>query len=398
MKRKLLIVGAGAYQHYIYKTARALGFWIGSVDGDGNAPMFELSDKSWNIDFSDTKSVIKIAKEEKIDAVATINIDQGMKSVEKIKEGLGLPHLEEKSVVAATRKDLMRDVWKRAGINQPKYRVYSKEQSGEALHFAENSEMNLIIKPVDNAAKRGISMLKGHSKLLKKKIEDAFKYSKIGKVIIEEVIEGDLIFAATYLFKDQSEDIVLLMKQQFNDNLVQLRFDAPLQFEDSVTLSIKSEALKAAGCFGSGPFHTEIIVTKENVPYLIETSPRVSYATVSLSKLIHGFDPVLQVLKDAVTYKISDENDKCLANKEKKYAILQHLTPVSGSKFNKASIPDIENEYLYEIVPVVEDGYEVKPLRTNEHRVLYFTVCANSKTKAVQEKNKIQKQLLNCFI
>lgn len=388
-KGKLLIIGASAYQHYIYKVAKENNIWIGSVDGDAKAPMFSKADKYWNIDFSDTEAVIDVAKSEGFDAVATINIDQGMQHVEKIKKGLGLPHTDHETIVSATRKDLMRKVWSENGINQPEYFVF-EEQNKEEINSLVDSSKKFIIKPVDNAAKRGISLLDGTTKDLKSKIDLAFKYSKIKKVIVEEFIEGNLIFAATYIKKNKS--VITLMHQKINDSLVQLQFDAPIIFDEEVENKIKDEANNAAKCFGKGPFHTEIIIDKNGIPFLVETSPRISYATVSLSRLTAGFDPVTQLLTDSCPFPI----DKVQYNDDY-HATLKHITPPVGSVFNKTKINAITNANLYEIIPVVKDQHIVKKLKTNEQRVLYFTTFGEDKGIVKTNSEIIASQLLKCF-
>src|SRR5690625_680014 len=389
-KGKLLIVGASAYQHYIYKTAKQNDIWIGSVDADANAPMFSESDKYWNIDFSDTEAVIKAVKPEGIDAVATINIDQGMKYVEMIKRGLGLPYTHPKQITTATRKDLMRAKWKERGIMQPELFVYNEQEKNKAKKLISTSD-KFIVKPVDNSAKRGINVVEGSMMDIEDKIEQAYNYSKIKKIIVEEYIEGTLLFAATYIKEDKN--IVTLMRQTINDSLVQIKFDAPVKLDKAVETKIKNEAVKAAKCFGNGPFHTEIIIDKDNVPYLIETSPRISYATVSLSRLTEGFDPVSQLLEDSCSFNVNNHSSR-----ERYYSSLIHIVPPAGAVYDNSNINKINYPFLEEIVPVVKDGHLVEPFETNEHRVLYFTVFGKDPASVNKYAKIVNDQLLQSFI
>lgn len=377
--KRLLVVGAGAYQHYIYETARNFGIWVCSVDANPNSPMFARSDDYRVIDFSDHRSVVSYAESQGVDAVATINIDQGMVSVAKIQEGLGVPFKDLDSIRAATRKDLMRCVWKEAGISQPRFWVFSEGEKQEIIDWAVNQEGDLIIKPVDNAAKRGVARLVGGREALRVVVDEAFSESKSKMVIVEEMIEGTLVFAATYL-DAKGIGRVFLIRQDLGENFVQMAFDAPFTFGSEVDKRVMDEAVRAARCFGPGPYHTEVIVTSDGIPYLVETSPRVSYATVALSRLVDGFDPVLQVLQEA----FQEEFDVGEAAPHNAHACLQHLCPKAGSVVRAREIWEVCDENLYEVVPLVPDGHVVKPFRTNADRVFYYTAFADS-SKGLQE-------------
>ena len=390
--KRLLIVGASAYQHYIYTTARQSGLWICAFDADPDAPMFRYCNQHRALDFAEVPAVASFARDIGVDAVATINLDQGMRAVASLQQMLGLPGLSTEAATQATRKDLMRQTWEDAGISQPYYRVFGRDQHAEALSFARTYPERLIVKPVDNAAKRGISVVHPDSGGVEGAIEKAFDASVTSKVIIEEFIEGTLIFAATYLRRRGREPFVQLMKQYTNQELVQLRFEAPFTFGDQVDSKVKAEALRAARCFGSGPFHTEIIVTASGIPYLVETSPRVSYATVSLSRLVAGFDPVAEVINDAL-----DSDEVATELEGGGCAVLEHLEPREGAVFRpRTPLPKMPAA-LHEIVPVVPEGFVVQRFATNEDRVGYFTVSGRSRREVDDARTTVRDVLLTSF-
>ncbi len=392
-RRRLLIVGASAYQHYIYAVARDLGLEIYSVDGDPNAPMFARSDKYAPIDFADTKAVARFAKENSIQAVATINIDQGMNSVCAIQAAVGQRHLESEAVLSATRKDLMRKVWAQAGVTQPNFWVFSVETRADIHDLLADYDGDLIIKPVDNSAKRGISVLTGDRESVDEAVDQAFSASKEGLVIVEELIDGDLVFAATYVRGD--EPYVRLMKQSFNSNLVQVRFDAPFTKGESTDALAVEVAVKSATVFGEGPFHTEMIISRSGVPYLVETSPRVSYATIALSRLVDGFDPVTQILSEAFEEEFSF--DACQGGAS---ASLVHLEPRPGTAIQPLSQDWVRGlDGIYEVVPVAPAGHVVGPFRTNVDRVMYFVAYGTTASDVEQTSSRVSGQLLDrCFV
>lgn len=361
-----MIVGASALQGYVYDAARSAGVRVCCVDGNARAPMLAKADDHRVIDFRDVRAVVRYAREMSVDAVATINLDQGMNDVARIASELDLPGPDPAKVLVCTRKDLMRDHWARVGLPQPRYRVFTATQRSAAAEFLVRRKRS-IVKPVDAAAKRGISVWPT-SASPRTVVDKALGASRVGRIIIEEFIDGVLIFAPTYVPADGSGPTVQIMRQTIA-GLVQVQFDAPHTFGERIDARVRETARHAVAELGSGPFHTEMIIDSEGHPYLVETSPRVSYATVSLSRLSGGFDPVAAVVNDA-----TGSNLLPVETMRRLHARLEHLTPEPGSLFraHRRTRPPSGNPY--EVVPLVEADHCVQPLRTNDDRVMYFTV------------------------
>lgn len=362
-----MIVGASALQRYIYDAARNAGIRVCCVDGNKRAPMLTKADDHRVIDFRDVGAVVRYAREMSVDAVATINLDQGMNDVARIAVELDLPGPDPAKVLVCTRKDLMRDHWARVGLSQPRYRVFAATQRSAAAEFLARSKRS-IVKPVDAAAKRGISIWPANASP-KTVVDKALVASRVGRLIIEEFIDGVLIFAATYVPADGSGATVQIMRQTVA-GLVQVQFDAPHTFGDQIDARIRETARHAVADLGTGPFHTEMIIDGAGDPYLVETSPRVSYATVALSRLSGGFDPVAAVVNDATESSLLP-----VKTTKRLYARLEHLTPKPGSLFRDHRRTGPPSGGPYEVVALVEAGHCVQPLRTNDDRVMYFTVA-----------------------
>lgn len=394
MKKRILIIGASFYQKYIYEKAKENDFFILGVDKNPNSPMFQLCDDYKSIDIFDVNGVLAYANKMKVDAVATINIDQGMNAVSAVQRKLNLPALSEDVVLFSTSKDLMREVWKMNNVNIPDYWIFHEKNFSDIEKLIKQIDKKLIIKPVDNAAKRGISVISKKDSYLREKIENAFVHSKNNTIIIEEFIEGDLYFAPTYIFKDGNSSIGLI-KQEYNENLVQIKYTAPVEIDDNIKQQIISEAHKAASCFGFGPFHTEIIFSEERGAVLVETSPRVSYATVALTRLINNFDPVAAIINDACDLNL---NTAFLQNNAKT-AILEHVIPNKGSRFIGLNQNEFEHKGIYEVTPVVEKGHITNEFKTNADRVLYFVTYANSNKELTEITKNLKTRLIKeCFI
>jgi biotin carboxylase len=382
----LLIIGASALQHYIYDDARRAGLEVCCVDGDGRAPMFAKADDHRVIDFKDVDAVVRYAREMSVTAVATINLDQGMNSVARITDELGLPGPGPDTVLMTTRKDLMRDHWTREGLPQPRYRVFPEAGRRAAVDFLKRQSQRVIVKPVDNAAKRGISTWPVACSP-EPVIANAFAASQVGRIIIEDYVEGNLIFAATYVAAGGSVDVQVM--KQTTHGLVQIQFDAPHSFGERIDARIRQTASHAVSAFGPGPFHTEVIVDVDGRPNLVETSPRVSYATVSLSRLSGGFDPVAAVLNDA-----TERSLLAVETTTRLQARLEHLQPTPGSFFRARRRSTPATDAPYEVVALVQAGHRVQALKTNDDRVMYFTVAGRDVEEVEARATRARTSLL----
>lgn len=391
---KLLIVGASVYQHHIYHTAQALGFEIYAIDQNPDAKMLSVADDYRVIDIYDVDQAVEYAETVGIDAVATVNLDQGMRAVTQIQSKLGLPHKELDKVIESTRKDLMRKAWSEVGLNNPTHQIFDGEEIAEAVEYAEEATDKLIVKPVDNAAKRGISRISPDDNAVAEKLTNAFNASEINRVIIEEFIDGDLYFVPTYVH--EGGDITTsVISQQITDELVQVRYDGPPEIGKDAKKSIVEVAETAAACFGPGPYHTEIIFSPERGPFLVETSPRISYATVAITRLVDGFDPVSTLLDDCTP----DLEVSSIEYPEALHATLQHLEPPSGSTYQNPPPRKLqEDEQVYEVVPLVETGEQVSQFETNDDRVLYVVVFGDGRDTVDRKLTSVKTTLMGaCF-
>lgn len=394
---KLLIVGASSYQGYLYEAALKHKIQIYAVDANKSSPMFSKAKEYKPIDIFDIDKVVEFAKKNQIDAVTTINIDQGMVAVGEIQRRLGLKSLPKESIDICVKKDLMRNYWQMQNINIPKYKVFNYSEKVNALKFIKNISHDLIVKPTDNAAKRGISKIEPNDKDISKKIENAYKNSKSGKIVLEEFIKGDLYFVPTYV-KDDTEVEASLIKQEYNQNYVQIQYTAPAEVNQTDKSEIINEAIKAVKNLGNGPYHTEIIYSKEKGSVLVETSPRISYATVGLTRLIEGFDPVTQLLNDA--FEVNKLDPYCFDNDKLNCARLTHIQPKPGKTYNgKMNGYCDQSSGIYEVRSVVDEGHEVSEFNTNSDRVMYFISYAETISELEQISKDFEEELITkCFV
>ena len=222
-KKRVFMLGAGFMQGVAIRAARALGCTVVAADGNPSAVCAAEADEFVCIDLKDTARLIDYARYLQqnggLDAVFTAATDFSA-AVAAIAAACGLRGHTLEAALNATDKVRMRECFRKAGVLSPAFieltaadLAAGKTASSVAAPAAavENSRYSvagsapantleqrlgelagrfpLVVKPVDNMGARGCSLVKDMSGL-QKAAETALRYSRSGRVIVEEYIEG----------------------------------------------------------------------------------------------------------------------------------------------------------------------------------------------------------------
>ncbi|MGM0674919.1 MAG: ATP-grasp domain-containing protein [Spirochaetota bacterium] len=185
----ILVLGAGVMQLPALNTARRNGWHLIVADGNEHAVGKDLANAFHVVDLKDIDGLLELARGYKergaLDGVFTAGTDFSA-SVAYVAEHLGLPGLSYEAALNATDKARMRRVLAEAGVPSPGYRMV---QSAEDTTVSEVPPFPLVVKPVDNMGARGVRRVEDHAQLLEA-VSQAVQFSRSGRVIIEEYIDG----------------------------------------------------------------------------------------------------------------------------------------------------------------------------------------------------------------
>ncbi|MGI5098547.1 ATP-grasp domain-containing protein [Treponema vincentii] len=230
-KKRVFMLGAGFMQGVAIRAARALGCTVVAADGNPSAVCAGEADEFVCIDLKDTARLIDYARYLQqnggLDAVFTAATDFSA-AVAAIAAACGLRGHTLEAALNATDKVRMRECFRKAGVPSPAFIeltaadletsasagavLYAAVPAGAAEPFAAAgrsvSEFEsgtrerlavllgelagrfpLVVKPVDNMGARGCSLVKDISGL-REAAATAVRYSRSGRVIVEEYIEG----------------------------------------------------------------------------------------------------------------------------------------------------------------------------------------------------------------
>ena len=198
-KHKILILGAGQGQVPLVKFAKENNSFVIVVSPKGDYPAFKYADKCIYLNILNKEDILKVAIEEKINAIATDQTDISVAVVEYVADTLNLPHIKCDSIENFRDKSLMRDICKQYGIKTIPYCVTEKIE--EAITFwNENNKFKVIIKPVDSQGSRGVEKASTLEEI-EYAFNNANKYSFSKRVIVEQFIEGEEVEVDTVIEK-----------------------------------------------------------------------------------------------------------------------------------------------------------------------------------------------------
>lgn len=288
--KKVLIVGASAWQVPMIKKAKELGFQVGVVDYNPNAVGIAHADAYFNASTNDPEGVYNAAREFGANGITSVATDMPMRSIAYACEKLGLTGIAPDVAVRATDKAEMIRAFAEHNVPHPWYYVV---ENGGLSQVKDKLTYPCICKPIDNSASRGVVIIDNEAQL-----EDAIAYSsengRSGTVIVEELLVGSEISAEAFAVKGEIHILAITDKLTTGaPHFVEMGHNQPSHFTGDTKTAIEQAAAAAMKAVGieNGPAHVEMMVTARG-PVLIELGARLGgdFITTDLVPLSTGID------------------------------------------------------------------------------------------------------------
>lgn len=347
MKKKVLIVGAGVGQVPFLEICHAKGYEVITVSIPGNYPGFKFADKVYYVDIRDKKAILKIAAEEKIDAVLTDQNDVGVVTTAFVAEKLGLRGIGYQTALKFTDKYLMRKAAKEAGIGVPEFNHVNTLT--EAQDIATSMGYPLMIKPADSSGSRGVRRINSIEDL-NKEFNATKSYSLTGTVILERFIDGEVYCVDGYAVDYEHYNLIWGITGQFNlpgRFIPAMRiFSSAKQVNNHVGKKLleTNNKLVNAMRLPFGITHAEYIYnTKEDKPYLAEIAARGggNYISSDLTPAASGFNTNEALIDYIINGNVHNVEPDKLDNKVAAY--VDFGFPADGIVRNIVGLEDLKN-------------------------------------------------------
>ena len=353
--KKILLLGGSYFQIPSILKAKELGYYAITCDYLPNNPGHKYADEYHNVSTTDKDDVLKLAKKLKIDGIVCYASDPGAPTAAYVGEIMGLPSHPYKSVEILTDKELFRSFLEEHNFNTPKAKAYTN--ISEAINELKNFKLPLFIKPVDSSGSKGVSILRDPLNL-QKQAEDALKYSKSKRFIIEEFIESDGFQIGGDGFTVEGKFVFRCFNNQhFDENalnpFIPLVISYPCIKPTAIQQKVHDEIQRLFSLLNmrSGAYNIEVRVDKDENVYIVEIGARNGGNLVpQITQYATGVDMVEYTIKAAMGEDCSDltmhETIGCWANykiNSQKSGVLQEI--IVDPVFEKNNVVELNMYY-----------------------------------------------------
>jgi carbamoylphosphate synthase large subunit len=267
--KKILLLDTNVSSFPIYNFLVNEGYEVYVAGSKENDCLAKCSTNYIFLDYSRIEELNKIIEDYKFDYIVPGCNDMSYACVTKINKSRKFPGLDPTEICETiNNKSMFRDFAISNGLNVPK--VYS-------LKDAYCVNVPLIIKPVDAYSGRGISIVNEPNKmLLDLAVENAIKFSKDKKYVIEEYKTGQLYSHSAFIEnKKIVKDFIVVENCTANpftvDSSYVVHDDFPVNLLESIRKDIEiiAKILKLE----DGLIHTQFIRSGDSF-YIIEVTRR----------------------------------------------------------------------------------------------------------------------------
>ncbi len=186
--KKVMLLGGNYFQMTATKAAKELGFHVISVDYLPDNPAHKFADEYHNVSTIDREAILALARELCIDGIISYASDVSAPTAAYVAEKLGLPGNPLSAVEVLTHKDKMRKFMIEHGFLSPRGSSFSCYE--DAYDFFNQIKKPVMVKPVDASGSKGVSKIYLDTEM-RQAWEQAWKYTRCGRVVVEEFIERE---------------------------------------------------------------------------------------------------------------------------------------------------------------------------------------------------------------
>lgn len=376
---RVFVVGAGPLQVPLIQAAKARGHWVLVADVDPAAVGIALADAFVQASTIDTAAVTRAALDASVEAVVTAATDQPLRAVAGAVAARGLAGISEETALFATRKDLMREAFRRHGVPSPASLavgdVPSCEQAWGRLAGP------VIVKPVDSSGSRGVTLVNDHSDL-PRALAHALEFSRSKRAVLEEFVEGREFSVETLSVRGALHVLQVTEKQTTGPpHFVESGHTQPAPLTPAERRAIEDATHAAAAALGieTGPTHTELKLGPAG-PSIIEVGARLGgdYITSDLVPLSTGIDMV------GLTLELALGRDVEIPRGAGRASAIRYFYPSPGRVMAVEGVEECRDTPGVVRVEVFKGpGFDVVPVTGSHERAGYAIAAAATGPEAV---------------
>lgn len=306
----LVAIPAGTWQLSGIRAAQVLGMNVLGIDADTNAAGQAACDEFLSCDINHTEEHLRFLDGKGFRVATAISFcsDAGIVPAARLRAALKIGGATPELSLNLVNKERQRTRYAQDGVSSVAFWTYDDVQAAALALVA--MHMHAVVKPVDGAGSRGVSVVEARTPWHKalQAAELAMLHSHSGRIIVEEFIEG--VEHTVELVGCHGEWSTLAVTEKSKAPGSRTVSDAlvAIDLESDRALRLARLAAQAAHALGidSGLVHAEVMWHPARGPVMIEMAGRGGGFMLNdgLVPLVSGVDPsefAIRVALDATT-------------------------------------------------------------------------------------------------
>jgi biotin carboxylase len=307
MKKRMLFTGGSHSEVPMIEAAQAMGWYVITIGNDEGAMGHQLADRYVKGDFSDKNFILKLAEDERVEAIVSGCNDFAYLSAAYACERLGLPgHDSYETAKMIHTKSSFREMTASIGIKTPKMKICrSKSECVEAMR---QIGFPLLVKPVDLTGGKGVRICTESDETLHA-FEEAMCITRESYVILEKFVHGTN-HGITTLLKAGKVVFHIIDNEQYGENKYLVSgacspSDIPQHSEFTLIRDI--EKIAQHYNLVDGLFHVQFILDDSGYPVMIDPCRRPPGDLYPLlAKYVTGVDYPAEIVKAECGERLKD--------------------------------------------------------------------------------------------
>lgn len=398
--KTLLVLGGGPDQLPGVLKAKEMGIYTIVLDGNPDAHCKSYADKFHCVSIKHIEQIDTFIKEKlnkKVDGVIAFGVDIPY-IIAYVASKLNVNYtIPLESAKLSENKFISKEFMKNNNISIPRYSIVNNVD--DIKRFVESHSFPIVLKPVDNSASRGISLLYNLDNI-HEYYGYALSQSPSKQVMIEKYLGGPQISTESFVVNGKVYNIGFADRNykdmnKFLPNIIENGGDLPSIFmsdEHKFQLEKYLEIISKELNIKNGVIKGDIVIYKDEL-YIIEFALRLSggnFSTIEIPEST-GVDFLKIAINLHLNMKIDEDELKIKKNDfvSLRYKFLEDLKK-GKIKNIKLSTKDCISSSLF-----VKLGNEIKSNKTENHanRIASVITKGISRQDAIYKANKYLEDL-----
>lgn len=398
--KRLLILGGTAASYDLVKLAKEMGVYTIVTDDRENGMAKDLADEKAMVSTTDIDGLVALVEEKHIDGVFCSPSEFQIRNAMQVCEKANLPfYANQEQWARCSDKESLKAYCKSNAL--PVIPEFSFENEDQLEQCPEDL-FPVIVKPVDGASSRGVSVC--HCKTeLKEAVASALKQSRSGNALVEKYIDnGGRLFSFRYFLDGDDSYPYLLMDTYIADpknkkKLISAFSYAPSEYADlymtetdcKVRAMLRDMGLKNGTVFAQA-------LPYDNGFYCHDMGLRLSGGmTFRMCEHLTGINDMKMMIRLALGGPICTEEDLQKINPNPKNGVVgQLMIPLNAGTIS--SIQGVENiQKDPSVISYIQYYYEGDTITENAQGTLIqqfarISIAAPDKETLVSIVNRLQ--------